>query len=82
MELVSDRDTRVRSSGERPPTRAPRQQPTTAHRKAIDRIRRESKRGDKHREAQMAYDDNPPEPLDATNAIDDERLRLNAGSAV
>jgi RNA polymerase sigma-70 factor (ECF subfamily) len=49
---------------------------TTAQRKAIDRIRRESKRGDKQKEAQMArilaYED-PPEPL---GAIDDERLRL------
>jgi RNA polymerase sigma-70 factor (ECF subfamily) len=46
---------------------------TTANRKAIDRIRRESKRDDKHKEAQMVYDDTPPEPL---GAIDDERLRL------
>jgi RNA polymerase sigma-70 factor, ECF subfamily len=46
---------------------------TTANRKAIDRIRREGKRDDKHREAGMAYDDDPPEPL---GAIDDERLRL------
>ncbi len=45
---------------------------TTANRKAIDRIRRESKRDDKQKEAQMLYDD-PPEPL---GAIDDERLRL------
>ena len=45
---------------------------TTANRKAIDRIRRENKRDDKHREAQMAYDV-PPEPL---GAIDDDRLRL------
>jgi RNA polymerase sigma-70 factor (ECF subfamily) len=45
---------------------------TTANRKAIDRIRRESKRGDKQKEAQMVYD-NPPEPL---GAIDDGRLRL------
>jgi RNA polymerase sigma-70 factor (ECF subfamily) len=45
---------------------------TTASRKAIDRIRRESKRGDKQKEAQLLYDD-PPEPL---GAIDDERLRL------
>ncbi|WP_433159951.1 RNA polymerase sigma factor [Kribbella sp. CA-247076] len=45
---------------------------TTANRKAIDRIRRESKRDDKHREAQMLSDD-PPEPL---GVIDDERLRL------
>ncbi|GAA4472353.1 RNA polymerase sigma factor [Phytohabitans houttuyneae] len=46
---------------------------TTANRKAIDRIRRENKREDKHREAQMVYDDDPPEP---PGAIDDERLRL------
>ncbi|GLW99925.1 DUF6596 domain-containing protein [Microtetraspora sp. NBRC 16547] len=45
---------------------------TTANRKAIDRIRRENKRDDKHREAQMTYDD-PPEPV---GAIDDDRLRL------
>jgi RNA polymerase sigma-70 factor (ECF subfamily) len=49
---------------------------TTANRKAVDRIRRESKRDDKHQEAQLLYDDDdddPPEPLDT---IDDERLRL------
>lgn len=46
---------------------------TTANRKAIDRIRRESKRGDRQREARMLYDDDPPEPL---GAIDDDRLRL------
>ena len=46
---------------------------TTANRKAIDRIRRESKRDDKQKEAQMLYDDDPPEPL---GAIDDDRLRL------
>ncbi|MCU1527779.1 MAG: putative polymerase, sigma-24 subunit, subfamily [Frondihabitans sp.] len=46
---------------------------TTANRKAIDRIRRENKRDDKHREAQIVFDDEPPEPL---GAIDDERLRL------
>jgi RNA polymerase sigma-70 factor, ECF subfamily len=46
---------------------------TTASRKAIDRIRRENKRDDKHREAQLLYDDDPRETLDA---IDDERLRL------
>ncbi|WP_328323624.1 RNA polymerase sigma factor [Kribbella sp. NBC_00382] len=46
---------------------------TTANRKAIDRIRRESKRDDKHKEAQMLSDDEPPESL---GAIDDERLRL------
>ncbi|NUR98572.1 MAG: RNA polymerase sigma factor [Kribbellaceae bacterium] len=45
---------------------------TTANRKAIDRIRRENKRDDKQKEAQMSYDE-PPEPL---GVIDDERLRL------
>src|SRR4051812_37832589 len=46
---------------------------TTANRKAIDRIRRENKRDDKQKEAQMVYDDEPPE---SRGAIDDERLRL------
>ena len=46
---------------------------TTAQRKAIDRLRRERRRADKHREAQMVYDDDPAEPL---GAIDDPRLRL------
>jgi RNA polymerase sigma-70 factor (ECF subfamily) len=46
---------------------------TTATRKAIDRIRREDKRGDKQKEAQRLYDAGPPEP---PVAIDDERLRL------
>ena len=46
---------------------------TTANRKAIDRIRREHKRDDKHREALMLSGDDPPEPL---GAIDDDRLRL------
>jgi len=46
---------------------------TTANRKAIDRIRRENRRGGKHKEAQLLHDDDPPEPL---GAIDDERLRL------
>lgn len=46
---------------------------TTANRKAIDRIRRESRRDDKQKEARFLYDDEPPEP---TGAIDDERLRL------
>ncbi|MEV6965677.1 sigma-70 family RNA polymerase sigma factor [Hamadaea sp. NPDC051192] len=46
---------------------------TTAQRKAIDRIRRENKRDDKHKEAQMVFDDGPPEPL---GAIEDDRLRL------
>ncbi len=44
----------------------------TANRKAIDRLRRENKRDDKEKEAQM-YDDHTPEPA---FAIDDERLRL------
>ncbi|WP_020672878.1 RNA polymerase sigma factor [Amycolatopsis nigrescens] len=47
---------------------------TTANRKAIDRIRRENKRDDKQKEAQLVYDDdNPFEPPDP---IDDGRLRL------
>jgi RNA polymerase sigma-70 factor (ECF subfamily) len=45
---------------------------TTAHRKAIDRIRREHKRDDKQKEAQLLYDD-APEPV---GPIEDERLRL------
>jgi RNA polymerase sigma-70 factor, ECF subfamily len=45
---------------------------TTATRKAIDRIRRESSRDAKHREAQLVYG-TEPEPL---GAIDDDRLRL------
>jgi len=46
---------------------------TAANHKAIDRIRRESKRDDKHREALLVNDHDAPEPL---GAIDDERLRL------
>ena len=46
---------------------------TTANRTAIDRIRRESKRDGKQKQAQLLYDDDPPEP---PGAIDDERLRL------
>lgn len=45
---------------------------TTANRKAIDRIRRESKRADKQKEAQLLVED-PPEPV---GAVDDDRLRL------
>ena len=45
---------------------------TTAGNKALDRLRREGKRDDKHRQAQM-IDSAPPEPL---GAIDDDRLRL------
>jgi RNA polymerase sigma-70 factor (ECF subfamily) len=46
---------------------------TTANRRAIDRLRRESKRDDKQREAWMAHDPGPPEPV---GAIEDDRLRL------
>jgi len=46
---------------------------TTATRKAIDRIRRESKRDDKQKAARMVHHDDPPEPV---GAIEDERLRL------
>ncbi|HEY6500628.1 MAG TPA: RNA polymerase sigma factor [Streptosporangiaceae bacterium] len=46
---------------------------TTASRKAIDRIRRETKRHDKHKEAQLMSDDDPPA---SPGAIDDDRLRL------
>ncbi|UQU62790.1 RNA polymerase sigma factor [Couchioplanes caeruleus] len=45
----------------------------TANRRAIDRIRRESKRDDKQMQARLMDDDTPHEPL---GAIDDERLRL------
>jgi RNA polymerase sigma-70 factor, ECF subfamily len=45
---------------------------TTARRKALDRIRRENKREDKQRQAQMMYDD----PADSLGAVADERLRL------
>src|SRR5215467_4679614 len=41
---------------------------TTARRKAIDRLRREAKRGAKHREALMLIDTPPP-----VGAIDDDR---------
>jgi RNA polymerase sigma-70 factor (ECF subfamily) len=46
---------------------------TTANRKAIDRIRRESKRDDKQKEAQLLDVDDAPGRL---GAIEDERLRL------
>jgi RNA polymerase sigma-70 factor (ECF subfamily) len=46
---------------------------TTANRKAIDRIRREHKRGDRQRQAQRLYEDNPSASV---GAIDDDRLRL------
>ncbi|GLW22677.1 RNA polymerase subunit sigma-24 [Microbispora amethystogenes] len=44
---------------------------TTAHRKAIDRLRREVRREEKHREALMLS--GTPEPL---GVVDDDRLRL------
>lgn len=46
---------------------------TTAYRRAIDRLRRESFRDAKQREALMLQDPEPPEP---TGIIDDDRLRL------
>ena len=46
---------------------------TTATRTAIDRIRRESKRDAKQREARMLHDVGPPESL---GVIEDDRLRL------
>jgi RNA polymerase sigma-70 factor (ECF subfamily) len=46
---------------------------TTAGNRAIDRIRRESRRDAKHQAALMAYDDTTPE---ATGPVEDDRLRL------
>jgi len=46
---------------------------TIAKRRAIDRIRRENQRDDKHQEAQVLADDEPHAPL---GAVDDDRLRL------
>lgn len=46
---------------------------TTAANKALDRLRRESRRDDKYRAAAMIRDDTPPEP---TGAVEDDRLRL------
>ncbi|MEG3635834.1 RNA polymerase sigma factor [Micromonospora palythoicola] len=46
---------------------------TTATRKAIDRLRRESQRDVKHRAARIVHDDTPAEP---TGPIEDDRLRL------
>lgn len=45
---------------------------TTATRRALDRLRRESRRDDKQRQAHMGTDE-PPEPV---GAVDDDRLRL------
>lgn len=50
---------------------------TTAHRKAVDRIRREARRTEKHKEALMLAD--TPGPVGATEpvgAVEDDRLRL------
>src|ERR671939_69017 len=44
---------------------------TTAYRKAVDRLRREARRDQKHREALMLF--GPPEPM---GALDDDPLRL------
>jgi RNA polymerase sigma factor (sigma-70 family) len=46
---------------------------TTATRKAIDWLRRESQRDAKHQAARIVYDDTPPEP---TGPVGDDRLRL------
>jgi RNA polymerase sigma factor (sigma-70 family) len=46
---------------------------TTATRKAIDWLRRESHRDAKHQAALIVYDDTPPEP---TGPVEDDRLRL------
>lgn len=46
---------------------------TTASRKGIDRLRRESRRDDKHREAHVLFDDDRAVPR---GPIDDDRLRL------
>jgi len=46
---------------------------TSATRKAIDRLRRESRRDDKHQAAHMLSDPTPPQP---TGPVEDDRLRL------
>jgi RNA polymerase sigma-70 factor, ECF subfamily len=46
---------------------------TTATRKAIDWLRRESQRDAKHQAARIVYDNTPPEP---TGPVEDDRLRL------
>ena len=45
---------------------------TTANRRGIDRLRRESRRDEKQQEAQMLYDT----PAEQQGVIDDDRLRL------
>ena len=49
---------------------------TTANRKAIDRIRRESKRAAKSMEAQMLYENEDPSVPPDRDTVGDERLRL------
>jgi len=51
---------------------------TTANRRAIDRLRRESRRDDKQQEAWMLQDDTPAEPL---GAIEDDRLGWSSPAA-
>ena len=46
---------------------------TTAVNRAIDCIRRESRRADKYREAMLVFDDEPAPPV---GVVDDDRLRL------
>ena len=46
---------------------------TTAHRRALDRLRREGKRDAKHREARMIVDDSQHEPI---GPVEEDRLRL------
>ncbi|MFC8732783.1 RNA polymerase sigma factor [Luteimicrobium sp. NPDC057192] len=46
---------------------------TTAQRKAVDRLRHESKRDARHREARILHDDAPPA---SPGVVDDDRLRL------
>lgn len=46
---------------------------TTAHRKGIDRLRREARRDEVQQEALMLADDSPAEPI---GAVEDDRLRL------
>lgn len=47
---------------------------TTAHRRALDRLRREARRDDKQREALMLHDQTAPAV--PTGAVEDDRLRL------
>jgi RNA polymerase sigma-70 factor (ECF subfamily) len=50
---------------------------TTARNRAIDRLRRESSRDDRHSEAMLLQaSDEPFEPIDEENPVSDDRLRL------